>query len=274
MIGIYKVKNIIENKIYIGQSKDLEKRKRSFFNFETKRYGGRLIDIKRQEYNKSEFWEYNILTTCNKDDLNKLEQFFIKQYNSNKFKNGYNISGGGKGNCGIKLSNETKMKISLKLKGRKFTNEHKIKMCGPRNLPKRKNGKVILSLDVFNGNVKKYSSITEACDLNNYENPSAITSACRGRQKTYKGLIWFYYNDYKDRNLRLKKINNVILKLKKSNIIVQIDKNTNKIINEFNSISDIVKYFNFKNSTNISNTCRYIQNSAYGFIWRYKDLII
>ena len=145
MIGIYKVKNIIENKIYIGQSKDLEKRKRNFFNFGTKRYGGRLIDTKRQEYNKSEFWEYNILSTCNENDLNKLEQFFIKQYNSNVFENGYNISAGGKGNCGIKLSNETKAKISLKLKGRKFTDEHKIKMRGPRNLPKRKNGKVVIN---------------------------------------------------------------------------------------------------------------------------------
>lgn len=84
---IYKTKNLINGKIYIGQDK----------NNNPNYYGsGKLIKISIKKYGKENFIK-EILEECeNEDLLNQREIFWIQHYNSTDRIIGYNISDGSK----------------------------------------------------------------------------------------------------------------------------------------------------------------------------------
>jgi group I intron endonuclease len=89
--GIYMIQNTINNKIYIGQSKNIlnrwasEKSKRNniYLNNAIKKYG---IDK----------FNFKILKECNIKKLNFYERYYILKYKSNNNKYGYNMQDGGK----------------------------------------------------------------------------------------------------------------------------------------------------------------------------------
>ena len=100
MIGIYKYTNKINNHIYIGQSVDIETRKKNHY------YSSR--SVKAKDYNTQfhqairkygiENFDFEILVELSPEEysrelLNALEKHFIKIYNS--YKNGYNATEGG-----------------------------------------------------------------------------------------------------------------------------------------------------------------------------------
>lgn len=89
MVGIYKIQNKINNKIYIGQSNNLERRKNEHFNCTIPK---QEIDKEINKYGKDNF-TYEILEYCENKDLNYLEQYWINYYDS--FYNGYNNTKGG-----------------------------------------------------------------------------------------------------------------------------------------------------------------------------------
>ena len=102
MIGIYKYQNKINNKIYIGQSINLEARKyghkSSAFNKKANDYNSQFHQAVRK-YGWDNF-DYEVIATLTpeeytKETLNKLEIFFIKYYDS--YHNGYNATEGGDG---------------------------------------------------------------------------------------------------------------------------------------------------------------------------------
>lgn len=88
MIGIYKITNILNNKSYIGQSVNLERRKNEHFSGNTKQYIDEEIALVGKEY-----FTFEILEYCTQDKLNELEQYWINYYDS--FYNGYNKTKGG-----------------------------------------------------------------------------------------------------------------------------------------------------------------------------------
>lgn len=93
MIGIYMFKNKINNKVYIGQSINIEKRFREHLNDHTnEKYKGFNTKFYRalRKYGISNF-EFSIIEeTIN---LNERERYWIEFYNS--FHNGYNSNCGG-----------------------------------------------------------------------------------------------------------------------------------------------------------------------------------
>lgn len=90
MIGIYKIQNKINGKMYIGQSNDIERR---FKEHQTKGASSRIpLDIAIQKYGKDNF-TYEVVETTTLDKLNEREQYWIKKYNS--IEEGYNCSEGG-----------------------------------------------------------------------------------------------------------------------------------------------------------------------------------
>lgn len=101
--GIYCVENIINNKKYIGLSKDIHRRwlehKRVSFNKNSKEYNYPLYNAIRK-YGIENF-NFYILEECAEDELKEKEKYWINYYNSNNI--GYNITPGGEFSS---LSNE------------------------------------------------------------------------------------------------------------------------------------------------------------------------
>lgn len=98
MIGIYCFKNKINNKYYVGQSINLEKRynehKNNHLNPNYCNYDSKFYRALRK-YGFDNF-EYSVLATCQQEDLNELEVFYINKYDSKI--NGYNSTFGGEDN--------------------------------------------------------------------------------------------------------------------------------------------------------------------------------
>lgn len=95
MIGIYKITNNINGKIYIGQSIDIDKRWREH---------KRRAQVPNKEYEKYLYrafrkygidnFTFEILEECSRDQLNDRENYYILLYKSNDDYYGYNETSG------------------------------------------------------------------------------------------------------------------------------------------------------------------------------------
>lgn len=98
MIGIYKITNLINGKIYIGQSVNINKRwndeKRRAFDTTDKSYEYPLNRAIRK-YGIENF-SFEIQEECTRENLNEREKYWIHYYDS--FFNGYNQTLGGEKN--------------------------------------------------------------------------------------------------------------------------------------------------------------------------------
>ena len=124
MASIYKITNLVNNKIYIGQT----------VNSIDKRLGKHLSQINCKnvcsalysafaKYGKDNFFIESIITgEYSKDELNELEIFYIKKLNS-LAPNGYNLQSGGNS---FMVVESVKKQISNTLKCRKITWNKKI----------------------------------------------------------------------------------------------------------------------------------------------------
>ena len=97
MMGIYKITNKVNNKIYIGCSKNIKKRwidhKNNSHNPNDKCYNTKFYKAMRK-YGVENF-EHEILEECSEDILFEREIFYIDSFNSTDDSIGYNISTGG-----------------------------------------------------------------------------------------------------------------------------------------------------------------------------------
>ncbi len=129
---IYKATNKINGKSYIGQTiKPFDKRKyQHLFNSKHKPTMYFPWALRKYGYNN---FEWIILETINIEDkqkfiniLNNREQHFVKYFNT--FKNGYNMTLGGKGTNGYICSLSTRKKIGKANKGRIVSEETREKI--------------------------------------------------------------------------------------------------------------------------------------------------
>lgn len=161
------------------------------------------------------------------DDLTKEEAYtkeieLIAHYKSNQKEYGYNVSSGGQGSNNVSPSTETRMKISIALKGkntwqkgRKASEETRQKMSMARlghfgwskgkHLTKEHREKVAKSLSK-----KVYQFSLQGEFIKEWESgilvertlkisSGHISRNCRGQRKTAGGFIWRYANDCKDK---------------------------------------------------------------------------
>jgi group I intron endonuclease len=100
---VYKITNIKNGKVYIGQTTNLK----YFHNY----YGSGLYISRAIRKHGIKIFKKEILEYCaDVKDSNEKEQFYIKKFNSNDKRYGYNLNSGGKN---FKHSDESKKKISL-----------------------------------------------------------------------------------------------------------------------------------------------------------------
>lgn len=111
-IGIYKITNIINNKSYIGQSIDLNRRLKEHKR-ELNKNNHKNVHL-QNAYNKygKENFKFEILGEYPITDLDNIEKKLIKQYKTDNRQYGYNIEKGGNLNKFIPLETRKKMSVN------------------------------------------------------------------------------------------------------------------------------------------------------------------
>jgi group I intron endonuclease len=123
--GIYVIENIINNKLYIGQAKDINDRwKTHIWKLNNNRHYNRYLQNAWNKYGESCF-KFTIIRECDESELNVLEIYYIDEYKSFCKENGYNLTYGGEGTSGHTLSEETKIRIGSFHKGKEISQKQR-----------------------------------------------------------------------------------------------------------------------------------------------------
>lgn len=242
---IYKATNIINNKVYIGQTMhSLSNRKSQHING----YGrGSHYRFPKaiKKYGKENFkWEI-IYTAKNLDDLNEKEIYFINLYDSTNPNKGYNIKSGGKNKP---LPKSIKDKIGNAQKGEL---NHMYGKTGELN-PTSKKVKNITTGEVFGSAME----CARKLGLNN----SHVSAVCRGDRGSTNKMVFRYLDE-----------NGNIIEPKgkaqqKNKRVMNLD--TGEI---FESIAEAEKKYVKGKSGNISKVCNGIYKVCGGYRWKYVD---
>lgn len=263
MIGIYKITNIINKKVYIGQSKNIEKR----FS-KHKKYT-------QNEHLKNAFSKYGIYNFSfeilfklenNSDNIRKIldekEKEFISLYEATNREKGYNIQSGGF--IGCSHSEETKKKLREKTNGKTYEEiygEKKAKEIKEKMRNSRKGYKLSSETKekIGRSNSSRYSKpilLVETGEVFNNTieisivyglNRKSIRSAITGGKRLW-GLSFSYNLNIKNEKIisrdeakKLLETNKMNLKNNKINLKKVICVTTEEI---FNSAEDAAFHFN------------------------------
>jgi group I intron endonuclease len=203
-IGIYLISSP-SGKIYIGKSININQR---FYRYKKLHCKSQIKLYRSFLKHGIENHNFTVLLNCNKNDLDFFEIYYIKLFDS--FKTGLNCTLGGDGATGRILSQESRLKLSNSLKGRKSWNEglkmsedHKIKLRNASTNKGKKNPaqslrmknkiaynrKTVYQFDLNGNFIKHYFSANDAMQQTNIKH---ITSVCRNERKSAGGYIWKY----------------------------------------------------------------------------------
>ena len=114
-IGIYYIKNLSNNKYYIGQSINIDKRINRHINeLRKNKHSNKHLQSSYNKYGEKNF-KFDIILCCKERYLDRLEKLYIKKFDS--LKNGYNQNIGGGSMRGYRHTEEQKEKMSYQRKG-------------------------------------------------------------------------------------------------------------------------------------------------------------
>lgn len=203
-IGIYCIQNKINGKRYIGQSINVERRFR-----EHKTDCGNMHLKRAFEKYGIENFNFNVLVSCEMEELDNREVFYIAKYNTTDRNFGYNCESGG--NLNKKLSAETCQKISNSRKGKKASIEARQKMSAvqkgrtasletKQKISKIHKGKTVsietrqklsLSHKAENLSVETLQKMSNASKgrIPSIETRQKISNACKGRTLSNARII-------------------------------------------------------------------------------------
>lgn len=291
--GIYKIENLINHKIYIGQSIEIERRLQKHKTIKDDLYIHRAI----QKYGVKNF-SFDIIQKCSQKQLDEKQIYWIQYYNS-LIPNGYNMIPGGSNGAGL-----AKGKIVQKysLQGQFIEQYPSANQAGienninGRNITSCCNGqrnqagyfqwkwkdsekeiqpiKGILIDDKvlqysLNGEfIKQYNSVKQVCQVFKFSK-SALSNACNGKIKTLLGFQWKYKNSNKEIT-KIQQFKKQDKPIKTSHGgINQFDKNLNFIAYYPTALQ--AKRQTGVNNANIGLCCQGKRKTAGGFIWKFAD---
>jgi|APGre2960657373_1045057.scaffolds.fasta_scaffold46496_1 group I intron endonuclease len=123
VIGVYRIKNTVNGKLYIGSSVNCKRRIVQHKNaLRNGRHHSRYL---QREWNKSgeDTFAFDIIETCASEHVRAVEQVFIEYFESANAQHGYNMCPVA-GSCrGTKASDETRRKMSQSARGHSVSEE-------------------------------------------------------------------------------------------------------------------------------------------------------
>jgi group I intron endonuclease len=199
--GVYKITSPT-GKIYVGQSVNLEKRKKCYQQLQVKRQPKIYLSLLKHGW-ENHIWE-EYITPKHKLDITEIEfkQQIIDDLGWEKslFCEIYDNGGGpksqetkdkmSKSGLGVPQPNGFGENISKKLKGRNVTWGHKL---GGKDTPRMILRKPVIQEDKNGNFIKQWDSGMEAERVFGKDKYSDnVGACCRGKQKTAYGFIWKY----------------------------------------------------------------------------------
>lgn len=172
MIGIYGIRNIIDGKLYVGQSSQVEARwvhhKRDLNN---NKHHNKHLQSAWNKYGADSFIFY-IIEECSQEELDGYEAYWIDYYHS--YECGYNLDCGGGG-----------------IRGYKHTEEELVKM---RQIQKPKR---VAQFDLNMNYLRSWESASTAGKELGHQSASGIKRCCEhDKYKKAYGYRWAYEEDY------------------------------------------------------------------------------
>lgn len=242
---IYKATNLVNNKVYIGQTiHSLTHRRKQ--HERSWSYGrDYLFPRAINKYGTNNFeWEV-LYTTNDLKDLNEKECYYINLYDSTNPNKGYNIKAGGNNSS---LPDSVKEKISNAQKGEL---NHMYGKTGELNHSSKK-VKNVTTGEIFGSAME--------CANKLQINHSHVSAVCRGDRGSTNNMIFRYIDDSgniiepnKETQVKAKRVQNI---------------DTGEI---FESASDAEKHCSGKKNGNISKVCKGTRKLFAGYRWGYID---
>lgn len=263
MIGIYKITNKINNKSYIGQSINIERR------WKEHQEPGQTSVIHNAiiKYGVENF-SFEILELCSYEELNEKEIYWISYFDT--FNNGYNCTLGG--DSGYIYNPQEILEKYNELQN--INQTAKYFQCHPQTirniihsygiyktdqqLPKIVEQINMNTLEVIN----TYDSIQDAAKAMNVSR-AAIIHAINGTHNSAAGYFWKLQGEDKSFNNNTKSFKRQVQ---------QINKDTKEIIATYNSLADAAEAVGKTRTSgpgSICSVCKGKKKTAYGFIWKY-----
>lgn len=225
--GIYCIENIETNKKYIGQAVDIQDRwRRHIGDLNRNAHCNDYLQNAWNKYGKDGF-KFYIIESCDVEQLDEKEIYYIDFYNTMDRNYGYNMKSGGQLSSN-KYSDEVKQKMSQSVKasyensnlrdirkknainqwsnieikqkimgvnngmyGKQHTEEAKQKMSAKKKGKQswRRNTTPVFCIELN----KQFNDATEAGNELSIDG-SAILKVCRGERKTCGGYHWEFLN--------------------------------------------------------------------------------
>lgn len=274
VIGIYKITNLINGKIYIGESINCYER---ISKHKSKLRKGIHDNCHLQNswnlYGENNFL-FEVIEKCDKTDLLKREHFWCKELLSHNREYGFNIKPTSEINKHL-VSKETIEKIRISNTGKKVSEETKKKLSeinigntlSKDTIEKLKNSKKNIKIDQYdrNGNfISSYKSIREA------ERQTGIMSKCITKSlKVEFNIVGGYIFKYNGELITNEEIEN---RNKNSHIQMRIPvvghTLDGKLVGEFASYYEAAKFTN-QDPWKISLCCRGKQKRVKNIIWSH-----
>lgn len=157
-----------------------------------------------KKYGWNAFEHELIIDGLSKTNAEKMEIFLINEHKTYDDTKGFNIAKGGRSNSGFHQTEETRKRISEKMKGKETWNKGKhLSEDHKQKISKANKGKNRLTKEQVMKNAKMlwkpvrnidtdttYKNVLEAIAMNN--NNKHIIDVCKGKRKTACGYRWEY----------------------------------------------------------------------------------
>jgi group I intron endonuclease len=268
--GIYKITNLINNKVYIGKSINLQRRLKEHKSAPN---DNMAIHKAIKKYGVENFL-FEILEECFEEQLDEKECYWIDYYNS-YLGNGYNAAPGGEGaSHPVKISNNQLLNIiddlqnNLELSLKEIANKYNV------------SEKTIS--DINNGRSRKIETLMYPLRENHFSSIIVSKKELLALLKDTKGDFNFIANKFNVHHVTIRNwcknynlpttresYGYIDKQLYHSTAINQYNKDTNEFIQSFDSIAEAGRILNL-NSKAISRALNSKSHISQGYIWKRK----